>query len=390
MPGLIVPDLKTMVSELIRLPSVSSTLPQFDQSNLEVIHTLANWLEPLGFAIRILPIAGRPGKANLIATRGSGRDGLVLSGHTDTVPLDANLWSSEPFTLTEKNDRWYGLGSCDMKSFFALIITALEPFLDKHFNRPLTIIATADEESSMSGARALTAADVCGARYAVIGEPTELQPVYKHKGIMMLSLNIQGASGHSSNPALGANAIDGSAIAIEQLLKFRQELGERYQDPGFTVQTPTLNLGCIHGGDNPNRICDHVDLAFDVRVLPGMDNTNIMDEIETRLTPLLADQGLSMRLGLFHEPLPPFQTEGDVLLKATSELTGCEPKTVAFATEAPFLARLGMETVVLGPGSIDQAHQPNEFVELRQLQPTVVILRGLIARHCCAELTPGT
>ena len=93
-----------MVSELIRLPSVSSTLPQFDQSNLEVIHTLANWLEPLGFAIRILPIAGRPGKANLIATRGSGRDGLVLSGHTDTVPLDANLWSSEPFTLTEKND----------------------------------------------------------------------------------------------------------------------------------------------------------------------------------------------------------------------------------------------------------------------------------------------
>ena len=206
----------------------------------------------------------------------------------------------------------------------------------------------------------------------------------------MLSLNIQGASGHSSNPALGANAIDGSAIAIEQLLKFRQELGERYQDPGFTVQTPTLNLGCIHGGDNPNRICDHVDLAFDVRVLPGMDNTNIMDEIETRLTPLLADQGLSMRLGLFHEPLPPFQTEGDVLLKATSELTGCEPKTVAFATEAPFLARLGMETVVLGPGSIDQAHQPNEFVELRQLQPTVVILRGLIARHCCAELTPGT
>ena len=374
-----------MVAELIALPSVSSTLHQFDQSNLAVIHTLANWLEPLGFDIRIVPVNGHPGKSNLIATRGVGSGGLVLSGHTDTVPLDADLWASDPFTLTEINDRWYGLGTCDMKSFFALAIAALEPLLDQEFTRPLTIIGTADEESSMSGARALTAADICGARYAIIGEPTELQPVYKHKGIMMLSLKIQGASGHSSNPALGANAIDGSGIVIEQLLKFRQELANRYQDPGFTVASPTLNLGCIHGGDNPNRICDHVDMAFDVRVLPGMDNTNIMTEIESRLTPLLTDQGLSMSLELFHDPLPPFQTEGDELLAATRELTGCEPKTVAFATEAPFLSKLGMQTVVLGPGSIDQAHQPNEFVELRQIEPTIAILRGLIAKHCCSE-----
>ena len=374
-----------MVAELIALPSVSSTLPQFDQSNLAVIHTLANWLEPLGFDIRIVPVNGHLGKSNLIATRGVGSGGLVLSGHTDTVPLDADLWASDPFTLTEINDRWYGLGTCDMKSFFALAIAALEPLLDQEFTRPLTIIGTADEESSMSGARALTAADICGARYAIIGEPTELQPVYKHKGIMMLSLKIQGASGHSSNPALGANAIDGSGIVIEQLLKFRQELANRYQDPGFTVASPTLNLGCIHGGDNPNRICDHVDMAFDIRVLPGMDNTNIMTEIESRLTPLLADQGLSMSLELFHDSLPPFQTEGDELLAATRELTGCEPKTVAFATEAPFLSKLGMQTVVLGPGSIDQAHQPNEFVELRQIEPTIAILRGLIAKHCCSE-----
>jgi len=387
MSGPIIPDLKYMVTELIALPSVSSTLPQFDQSNLAVINTLANWLEPLGFNIRILPISGQPGKANLIATKGSGKDGLVLSGHTDTVPFDADLWASDPFVVTERDERWYGLGSCDMKSFFALIISSLGPFLESTFHRPLTIIATADEESSMSGARALTAADICGAKFAVIGEPTELHPVYKHKGIMMLSLNIQGASGHSSNPALGANAIDGSALVIEELMKFRRELAERYQDPGFTVQSPTLNLGCIHGGDNPNRICDHVDLAFDVRVLPGMDNTDIKGEIESRLTPLLADQGLTMSLDLFHEALPPFQTQGDDLLKITSELTRSEPQTVAFATEAPFLSRLGMQTVVLGPGSIDQAHQPDEFLELRQLEPTIAILRGLIAQHCC---TPST
>ena len=133
-----------MVAELIALPSVSSTLPQFDQSNLAVIHTLANWLEPLGFDIRIVPVNGHPGKSNLIATRGVGSGGLVLSGHTDTVPLDADLWASDPFTLTEINDRWYGLGTCDMKSFFALAIAALEPLLDQEFTRPLTIIGTAD------------------------------------------------------------------------------------------------------------------------------------------------------------------------------------------------------------------------------------------------------
>jgi acetylornithine deacetylase len=385
MPDLRTPKLKAMVADLIALPSVSSTLPQFDQSNLAVVHTLANWLEPLGFEIRIVPITGRSGKSNLIATRGAGSGGLVLSGHTDTVPLDADLWASDPFALTEINDRWYGLGTCDMKSFFALAIAALEPLLDQTFKHPLTIIGTADEESSMSGARALTAADICGARYAIIGEPTELKPVYKHKGIMMLSLKIQGSSGHSSNPALGANAIDGSGIVIEQLLKFRQELANRYQDPGFLVAAPTLNLGCIHGGDNPNRICDHVDMAFDVRILPGMDNTNIRGEIEHRLAPLLADQGLTMSLDLFHDALPPFQTEGDELLATTRELTGCEPTSVAFATEAPFLSQLGMQTVVLGPGSIDQAHQPNEFVELRQIEPTIAILRGLIAKHCCSD-----
>lgn len=383
MPSMPIPSLKAMVSDLIALPSVSSTLPQYDQSNLEVIHTLANWLEPLGFDVNIVPINGKPGKANLIATRGKGSNGLVFSGHTDTVPYDAHLWGSDPFVLTEKDDRWYGLGSCDMKSFFALVIAAMAPYLDREFAQPLTLVATADEESTMSGARALSAAELCGARFAVIGEPTELKPVYKHKGIMMLSLKVQGSAGHSSNPALGNNAIDGASLVLQALADLRQELARRYQDPGFVVQSPTLNLGCIHGGDNPNRICDHVDLAFDVRILPGMDNTNIHAEIESRLVPLLADQGLTMTLETLQDPLPAFETKGDELLATTRRLTGVEPITVAFATEAPFLSRLGMQTVVLGPGSIDQAHQPDEFVELRYLEPSLAILRGLIEQHCC-------
>jgi acetylornithine deacetylase len=346
---------------------------------------LANWLEPLGFEVVVSPIEGRPGKANLIATRGHGTGGLVLSGHTDTVPLDEHLWKTDPFKLTEKEDRWYGLGTCDMKSFFALIIEALAGLESKTFQHPLTILATADEESSMSGARALQAAELSGARFAIIGEPTSLAPVTCHKGIMMLSLLVSGRSGHSSNPELGNNALDATARVLDELCSFRADMKERYRDPAFEVDYPTLNLGCIHGGDNPNRICDHVDLSFDVRVLPGMDNALVMHEIDERLRPKLEDLGLSAELKLLHPWVQPFESSGDDLAVVMQDLTGSEPRSVAFATEAPFLTELGLETVVMGPGSIDQAHQPNEYVDLKQLDPSVAIIRALIGKYCQPE-----
>lgn len=379
------PKLKEMVSGLIGTPSVSSTLPQYDQSNLAVVHMLANWLEPLGFEVAISPIEGRPGKANLVATRGRGTGGLVLSGHTDTVPLDEHLWKTDPFKLTEKDDRWYGLGTCDMKSFFAVVIEALAGFEEKTFQQPLTILATADEESSMSGARALKAAELSGARFAIIGEPTSLTPVTCHKGIMMLSLLVSGRSGHSSNPELGNNALDATARVLDELCAFRADMKARYHDPAFEVDYPTLNLGCIHGGDNPNRICDHVDLSFDVRVLPGMDNAVVMHEIDERLRPKLEELGLSAELKLLHPWVQPFETSGDELAGVMQELTGSEPRSVAFATEAPFLTDLGLETIVMGPGSIDQAHQPNEYVDLKQLDPSVAIIRALIGKYCQPE-----
>lgn len=376
------PPLQDMVAALVATPSVSSTLDQFDQSNESVVHLLANWLEPFGFDIAIHPIAGKPGKSNLIATLGHGDGGLVLAGHTDTVPLDADLWQSDPFKLTERDGKWFGLGTCDMKSFFALIIEALAPLSDQSFKRPLTLLATADEESSMSGARALSAAALAGARFAVIGEPTSLRPVTQHKGIMMLSLRIKGSSGHSSNPTLGNNALDVTARVLDEICGFRDALRAQHRHPAFEVDYPTLNLGCIHGGDNPNRICDHVELSFDVRVLPGMDNERVRDALDERLRTHLGNLGLSMELRLLHPPVAPFQCDGDGLQKAITILSGFEPVSVAFATEAPFLANLGLETVVLGPGSIDQAHQPNEFIELKQLDPTVAILRGLIKKYC--------
>src|SRR6056300_270210 len=232
------PNTIDKISALIASPSISSTSPQWDSSNLAVIETLHAWLEELGFSCEVMPIAGEPTKANLIATLGSGPGGLVLSGHTDTVPCDPELWKSDPFKLNERDNKLYGLGSCDMKGFIALAIEAASAFKDTPLKAPLIILATADEESSMSGARALVDAGKPMARAAVIGEPTGLQPIRMHKGMMMEAVRIEGQSGHSSDPSLGANALEAMHGVMSELLTIRAELQANYQNAGFKVSVP--------------------------------------------------------------------------------------------------------------------------------------------------------
>ncbi len=378
------PPLLSMIAELIATPSISSTQAQHNLSNQGVVNLLANWLDDSGFKVNVLPVPDKPAKFNLIATLGSGNDGLVLAGHTDTVPFNQELWTTDPFKMQEREQRLYGLGSCDMKSFFALALEAVRTLDTQRLIRPLTILATADEESSMSGARALTSADLAGSSFAVIGEPTSLQPVNLHKGIMMLSVRLQGSSGHSSNPDLGVNALEYMSIVLNTIIEFRDELRHRYQHPAFDVRFPTLNLGCIHGGDNPNRICDHVVLEIDVRALPGMSNLTLQQELTEKISKAVRCQDIALSVDLLHPAIPSFSA-GDTspLLAAAEHLTGATRKAVAFATEAPFLADLGLDTIVLGPGSIDQAHQPNEYIELKQLQPTIDIMKNLVNRFCC-------
>ncbi|MEE3169519.1 MAG: acetylornithine deacetylase, partial [Pseudomonadota bacterium] len=289
-----VPGIRDMLARLISLPSISSASAEWDHSNEPVVRTLAEWLEALGFAVEILEVPGMPGKFNLIATLGSGPGGLVLSGHTDTVPFDDKRWQSDPFTLTERDNRWYGLGTCDMKGFFPLAIEAARAFVDQPLKQPLIILATADEESSMNGARALAEAGKPRARYAVIGEPTSLKPVRMHKGIMMERLKFEGQSGHSSNPALGRNAMEGMHEAMTELLALRASWQEKYQNANFEVQVPTLNLGCIHGGDNPNRICAQCELHFDLRPLPGMNMETLRQAILSKVQPVAERRELSL------------------------------------------------------------------------------------------------
>ncbi|MDX1756396.1 MAG: acetylornithine deacetylase [Marinobacter sp.] len=377
------PGIREMLTRLISLPSVSSASPNWDQSNEAVVQTLAEWLRPLGFKTELMPVPGAPGKFNLIATLGSGPGGLVLSGHTDTVPYDDKRWQSDPFTLTERDDRWYGLGTCDMKGFFALAIEAARDLVGQPLKQPLILLATADEESSMNGARALAEAGRPQGRYAVIGEPTSLKPIRMHKGIMMERLVFQGQSGHSSNPALGRNALEGMHEAMGELLALRGDWQARFQNPSFEVQVPTLNLGCIHGGDNPNRICGRCELHFDLRPLPGMQMAELRQAILDRLQPVARQRELDLEFSPLFDGVPPFETAADAeLVRVCEQLTGHRAEAVAFATEAPWLQQLGLETLVMGPGSIDQAHQPDEYLALSQVQPTVTVLRQLIQRFC--------
>lgn len=374
-----------MLTRLIALPSISSATPAWDHSNEPVVRQLAEWLEPMGFVTEIMPVPGMPGKFNLIATLGSGSGGLVLSGHTDTVPYDDKRWKSDPFTLTERDDRWYGLGTCDMKGFFPLVIEAARAIVGQNLKQPLIILATADEESSMNGARALAEAGRPKARYAVIGEPTGLKPVRMHKGIMMERLIFEGQSGHSSDPSLGNNALEGMHEAMGELLALRKGWQTQYHNANFKVQVPTLNLGCIHGGDNPNRICARCELHFDLRPLPGMKMNELRQMILDRIQPLATTRGLKLSFEPLFDGVPPFETAADAdLVSVCERLTGHSAEAVAFATEAPWLQALGLETLVMGPGSIDQAHQPDEFLALSQLNPAVKILQGLI-RHYCLE-----
>jgi acetylornithine deacetylase len=377
------PTLRTMLEGLIATPSVSSVTPDWDQSNQPLLELLAGWLGDAGFRVEILDIPGHPGKSNLVATLGSGPGGLVLSGHADTVPFDAHLWQHDPLKLSEDNGRFYGLGTADMKAFLALAIEAARGLSAADLKQPLIILATADEESAMHGARALVDAGRPLGRYAVIGEPTGLRPVRTHKGVMGEAVRLTGRSGHASDPRLGNNALEGMHEILTAVLGWRDELRRTYNNPVFPVSFPTINPGHIHGGDNANRICGYCELHLDLRVLPGLDPADLRGELTQRVAAIAERRGLGWAVEPLFESIPPVETPAaSAIVRAAEALTGHVAEAVSFGTEAPFFTQLGMETLVLGPGDIEQAHQPDEFLAIDRIEPTVSLLRQLIRQFC--------
>ena len=379
--------IKQLIRQLLSTPSISCTSKNIDQGNLPVIQLLAEWFESLGFHCEIQYLDEINSKANLIATIGSGSNGLVLAGHTDTVPYDEDLWQIEPFSVTEKDNRLYGLGSCDMKSFFAVIIEALKTIDLNKIQQPLIILATADEETSMSGAKAIAnnaqALGLNNARAVVIGEPTNMKPIHMHKGMMMEAVQLTGHAGHSSDPSLGNNALEAMHKVMSELLLWRDELQHKYNNPLFEIPVPTMNFGHIHGGDNPNRICGSCELQIDIRPLPGMKLSDLRTEMKKRLKHVLKNTGIQLKTVSLSDGFDAMDTDkNSEIVKLAEKMTGSESQIVAFGTEAPYYNSIGLETIVMGPGSINQAHQPNEYIETKMLNPAVDIIKQLIEHYC--------
>ncbi len=376
------PHFLDLYRQLIALPTISDLNEKFDQSNKQLIELLATWFTDLDFKTDIIAVEGSRDKYNLLATYGEGEGGLLLAGHTDTVPFDEGRWTFDPFKLTEKEGKFYGLGTADMKGFFAFVLDAVSRLDLTALNKPLRILATADEETTMLGTRTFIQHTHIRPDCAVIGEPTSLKPVRAHKGHIGQALRIVGKSGHSSDPAKGINAIELMHEATGYLMQMRDELRDKYHHAAFAIPYPTMNFGAIHGGDAVNRICACCELHFDIRPLPNMRLKDLDEMLQEKLAPMFAQYGDRLSIHHLHDATPGYECEHSAqVVQVVEKLLGEKCEAVNYCTEAPFIQQL-CPTLVLGPGSIEQAHQPDEFLAADFIQPTRELLTRLIHHFC--------
>lgn len=363
---------RDLLAALVAFPTVSR------DSNLALIEFIRAYLEGLGVACELDYNAQRS-KANLYATIGpTDRGGVLLSGHSDVVPVDGQAWSLPPFELSERDGKLYGRGSADMKGFIACALAAVPHFLQKPLRLPLHLAFSYDEEVGCLGVRSLLAdlqqrpnkPVLC-----IIGEPTELKPVLGHKGKLAMRCQVQGAACHSAYAPQGVNAIEYAAKLINHLGEIGQRLtAVERQDSRFDPPYSTVQTGLISGGRALNIVPAECQFDFEVRALPSDDPQQVADELrayaETELLPQMRQrnaetaiefQPLSAYPGLATDP----HSEAAELLAL---LSGSRDfGTVAFGTEGGLFHQAGIPTVVCGPGSMEQGHKPDEFVSTEQL-----------------------
>lgn len=376
------PPFIELYRQLIATPSISATDAALDQSNETLINLLAGWFRDLGFSVEVQPVPGTRNKFNMLARTGTGAGGLLLAGHTDTVPFDDGRWTRDPFTLTEHDNKLYGLGTADMKGFFAFILDTLRDVDVSTLSKPLYILATADEETTMAGAKYFSESTQLRPDCAIIGEPTSLKPVRAHKGHLSNVIRIEGKSGHSSDPARGVNAIELMHESITHLIQLRTTLQERYHHDGFAIPYPTMNFGHIHGGDAANRICACCELHMDIRPLPGLSLGDLDGLLNEALAPVSARWPGRVTVAELHPPIPGYECPANhELVSVVEKLLGTPTEVVNYCTEAPFIQQL-CPTLVLGPGSINQAHQPDEFIDTAFIKPTRALISQVVQHFC--------
>jgi acetylornithine deacetylase len=369
------------LAELVAIDSVSS------RPNSEIVEYLSQRCESIGLRVKRLPYTDASGveKINLLALSGAEFSQkteveLALVGHTDTVPYDPN-WT-EALQLTERDGKLLGRGACDTKAFIAASLTAFETIERNQLSRPLALIFTADEEIGLIGAKRLAETRAIHSRYAIVGEPTSLQPMRAGKGYCLAEITIKGREAHSAYPSLGSSAVFGAARIIASLETIAGKL-QTEQHPAFDPAYTTLNVGLVHGGTAKNVIPGECRFTLEWRPIPGQDPKrllNLLDEaigaekkrdaeFVCEVDAARADEG--------------FETSPDSsLVTLLEQLTENKAGTVAFGTEAAQLTELGAEAVVFGPGNIRVAHRTGEFVPVVELESCVKILQQAMQRLC--------
>lgn len=359
------------------------------ESNLQLIEFVRDYLARLDVPCELIFNEERS-KANLFATLGpDDRPGIVLSGHTDVVPVDAQPWTVAPFELSEKDGKLYGRGTADMKGYIACVLAAVPELLAAPLRLPVHIALSYDEEVGCLGVRSLLAELEQRPHkplLCIIGEPTELKPVLGHKGKLAMRCDVHGVACHSAYAPQGVNAIEYAAELIGELGRIGSQLrAVHLQDPRFDPPFSTVQTGVISGGKALNIVPADCRFDFEVRALPSQDPREVAEQLEQyaeqQVLPRMRAVNeassihfseLSAYPGLATDP----QSEAARLI---AQFCGSsEFSTVAFGTEGGLFDAIGIPTVVCGPGSMDQGHKPDEFVSLEQLQGCDAMLQRLI------------
>lgn len=357
--------------------------------NLEIIHWIQNYIEPFGIATTLVPNEEKT-KASLHCRIGPSVDGgVILSGHTDVVPVKGQAWDSDPFILTKKDGKLFGRGSADMKGFIASCLASLPTFVKADLKKPIYFAFSYDEEIGCLAAPELiehikkTYSE--NAKYAIIGEPSSLEPVIGKKGVCYVLTEVNGSAGHSSGIHKEISAIHESTRLIIWLENKMKELSQATQDHRFKPPHSTLHVGQISGGVATNIVADYTRFEWDVRVIPKDDIEAIFNdyflfckERELEVRKLFPD--FSITNTFVHPPVPALDTKlTDDIVALTQKISGQNSwKTVSYAAEAGQFHEAGYQSIICGPGSIEQAHRANEYTTQEQLNECVKMLQKLV------------
>jgi acetylornithine deacetylase len=363
-------------------------------SNLPLIDDVNNWFSHHHITTR-LTYDPTQQKANLFATMpardGNTQGGIILSGHTDVVPVDGQAWETNPFEAVQIEDKIMGRGTSDMKGFIAVVLALLPEFQKLSRREPIHFAFSYDEEVGCLGAPLLIADfQEIGIKPSacIVGEPTEMRPVVAHKGIQSFRCRIRGRAAHSSLTPQGCNAIEYAAKFINYLRDFADELRQGPVDAHFDVPFTSISTNMIHGGIANNIIPAECEFSFEFRHLPQVEPRHIINKITT-----YAEQELLPQMQREHAvtqididamgAVPSFESSPEaVIYKLARDITKeTDIRKVAYATEAGLFQQVNIPTIICGPGSIEQAHRANEFVSLEQLEKCAVFLKRLVGCH---------